>query len=213
VAHLTPERLVDLAEGAAVESSAAHLASCDSCRRALAGLRATMADVGGGVAPGDSDVPEPSPLFWDHLSDRVRDRVAEQGAPGGWSWIESWWRPRFVLPIVAGVAGAIALAVVVSRRPVAPNPIPAVPLRIDESAQLPSLPPLEPLGAPDDPSLSLIADYGTALGWDDMRQEMGVVGHVGATDEAVTTLSAEERQELRRLLEEEMTQPSALGAS
>jgi hypothetical protein len=216
VAHLTPEQLVDLAEGTAAESSAPHLGTCGSCRGALAALRATMADVGGGpdpVNPVNNDVPEPSPLFWDHFAHRIRDQVAEQGAPDGWSWMEGWWRPRVVLPIVATVAGAIVLAVVVSRRPIAPNPIPAVPLRIDESAQLPSLPPLEPLGAPDDPSLGLMADYGTALGWDDMRQEMAVAGHVGATDEAVTTLSADERQELQRLLEEEMTQPSALGAS
>ena len=37
--------------------------------------------------------------------------------------------------------------------------------------------------------------------------------HVGGSDEVVIALNAEERQELQRLLEEEMTQPSALGAS
>jgi hypothetical protein len=42
---------------------------------------------------------------------------------------------------------------------------------------------------------------------------MALVSHVGSTDEAVIELSAEERQELQRLLEEEMTQPSALGTS
>jgi len=207
MAHLTPARLVDFAEGTEAEHAVPHLAECSACRRTVAELRATLA----GVA--DVNVPEPSPLFWDHLSARVRDGVAEESAPGGTRWVEHWLRPRVVLPILAGVAGAVVVAVVASRGPNVQTPIPSTPLPIGESAQLPSLPPLEPLGAPDDPSLGLMADYGTALNWDDMREEMAVVSRVGSTDEAVIALSAEERQELQRLLEEEMTQPSALGTS
>jgi hypothetical protein len=216
MAHLTPAQFVDLAEGIEAEGAGRHLAECDACRRGLAELRATMADVAGPARRGDlgiSDVPEPSPLFWDHLSARVRQGVAEQGAPGGARWVERWLRPRVVWPILAGAAGAVVLAVVASRGPVVVKPIPATPLPIGDGAQLPSLPPLEPLGTADDPSLGLMADYGTTLSWDDMREEMTLGGHVGSTDEAVIALSAEERQELQRLLEEEMTQPSALGTS
>jgi hypothetical protein len=209
MAHISPARLVDLAEGAIAEQSEAHLAACETCRRAVAELRATMADAAG---PG-IDVPEPSPLFWEHMSARVSEAVAEQGGPAGARWFERLLRPRVVLPILAAVAGAAVLAVVVSRTPGVLIPIPSTPLPIDERAQLPSLPPLEPLGAADDPALGLLADYGTTLGWDDMREEMTSATHVGSTDEAVTTLSAEEREALQRLLEEEMTQPSALGAS
>jgi hypothetical protein len=207
MAHLTPARLVDLAEGTEAEHAVPHLAECNACRRAVAELRATMA----GVA--DVHVPEPSPLFWDHLSARVRDGVEEQSAPGGIRWVERWLPPRLLLPILAGVAGAVIVAVVTSRGPDVQTPIPSTPLPIGEAAQLPSLPPLEPLGAADDPSLGLMADYGTALNWDDMREEMALASHVGSTDEAVIALSADERQELQRLLEEEMTQPSALGTS
>jgi hypothetical protein len=212
MAHLTPARLVDLAEGTEPESAVPHLGECDACRRSLAELRATMTVVVGPGGRGDDAVPEPSPLFWDHLSARVRDRVAES-APGGTGWVESWLRPRVALPILATVAGVVIVAVVASRGPIVQTPIPSTPLPIGESAQLPSLPPLEPLGTADDPSLGLMADYGTALSWDDMREEMALPGRAGSTDEAVITLSAEERQELQRLLEEEMTQPSALGAS
>lgn len=213
MAHLTAAQFVDLAEGTEADRGVPHLAECAACRRRLAELRATMADVDGPEDRGAHTVPEPSPLFWEHLSARVRDGVAEQGAPGGTRWVERWLRPRVVLPILAGVAGAVILAVAASRRPIVVNPIPATPLAIGESAQLPSLPPLEPLGAADDPSLGLMADYGTALSWDDMREEMTPVSHVGSADEAVIALSREERQELQRLLEEEMTQPSALGTS
>jgi hypothetical protein len=126
-----------------------------------------------------------------------------------------------VLPILVGVAGAVLVAVATSRRPVVQTPIPATPLPTDEALlvpfeSVPSLQPLAPFGAADDPSLGLMADYGTTLGWDEMREEMAVApraGVVRGANEAVIALSAEERQELLRLLEEEMTQPSALGTS
>jgi hypothetical protein len=217
MAHLKPARLVDLAEGVEPEQSVSHLAECDTCRRALAELRATMAAVAGPGDPGGSgsnDVPEPSPLFWEHLSARVHNVVAEEGRPARVGWLDRWLRPRVIAPVIAGAA-ALALVGLAVRSAKAPPhiPIPSSTLPIADTASLTSLPPLEPLGTADDPALGLIEDYGTALGWDDMREEMAVVSHPGGTDEAVTTLSAEERQELQRLLEEEMTQPSALGAS
>jgi hypothetical protein len=212
MAHLNPARLVDLAEGVEAEQSVPHLAECATCRRALAELRAAMANI---ARPGSDDVQEPSPLFWDHLSARVRDAVAEEAKPGRASWPEHWLRPRLIAPVVVSALALVALAVRSPKAPTAKS-IPSTPLPIVATTPLPSLallPPLEPLGASDDPALGLMEDYGTTLGWDDMREEMAVVSHAGGTDEAVTTLSAEERQELQRLLEEEMTQPSALGAS
>ena len=68
--HLQPDELVDVAEGTRPESSVPHLASCEVCRLQLADLKATIS------AAADVEVPEPSPLFWDHLSARVRDAVA-----------------------------------------------------------------------------------------------------------------------------------------
>lgn len=214
MAHLKPARLVDLAEGVEAEESVPHLAECDTCRRALAEVRSAMADI---AQPGSDDVKEPSPLFWDHLSARVRDAVAEEGQRGRATWSDRWLRPRLIAPVLVS-ALALALVVLVVRNAKAPT-AKAIPSTMQPIAattplpSVPSLPPLEPLGAADDPALGLMEDYGTTLGWDDMREEMAVVSHAGGTDEAVTTLSAEERQELQRLLEEEMTQPSALGAS
>ena len=48
----------------------------------------------GGVA--EVEVPEPSPLFWDHLSARVRDAVAAEPARRWWSGVRSW--PRWLMP-------------------------------------------------------------------------------------------------------------------
>jgi len=71
--HLTEGELLDLAEGARPESSAGHLASCEACRRQLMDLRSAM------TAAAAVDVPEPSPLFWEHLSVRVREAVEAEG--------------------------------------------------------------------------------------------------------------------------------------
>jgi hypothetical protein len=214
MAHLKPARLIDLAEGVEAEQSVPHLAECETCRRALVELRATMADVARPGAPGSHDVPEPSPLFWDHLSARVRNAVAEEGSPARVGWLDRWLRPRVLAPVLAGAMALVIVAFAVrSANAPPPAPIPPSMLPVAVTAPLPSLPPLEPLGASDDPALGLIEDYGTQLGWDDMREEMAVITHAGGIDEAVTTLTAEERQQLQQLLEEEMAQPTALGAS
>jgi hypothetical protein len=77
--HLKPEELVDLAEGTIAEASVPHLATCAACRGQLEMLRAMEARAR------DFDVPEPSPLFWDHLSSRVQEAIAADSAqPAGW---------------------------------------------------------------------------------------------------------------------------------
>jgi len=81
------------------------------------------------------------------------------------------------------------------------------------TAMLLSLPPLEPLGAADDPQLGLVADYGTTLDWDEMREEMALPSPGGVTNSSaalVDTLTIDEQRELQRLLTDEMAQPSAL---
>ena len=70
MAHLTASRLIDLAEGAAPEAFAPHLQTCAACRQQLDALCTTMSAVAEVAAP------EPSPLFWDHLSARVHEAVA-----------------------------------------------------------------------------------------------------------------------------------------
>ena len=97
--HLTPDELVDLAEGARPESSAPHLASCATCRAQLNEMRAMMSDAAG------VDVPEPSPLFWDHLSQRVREAVANEPPPA------PGWMNRLNVAWAAGVFGAVAVVV------------------------------------------------------------------------------------------------------
>ena len=212
MSHVTTEQLIDLAEGAQAESSAPHLQSCGSCRQQLAELRAMMSAVA------EIEAPEPSPLFWDHLSARVHDAVdAEHGSGAGLAGggraagatIAAWLRMRPALVgafavLVAAVAGALVGALVGAgvltlqmARP-ASDVTPAA--SVAEAADLASG--LTPVA--DDPSLALVADLAAGLDWEAARA-VGLITHVGASDDAVNQLTAGERRELRQLLQGELS--------
>jgi hypothetical protein len=184
--HLRPDELVDLAERTRDESDVPHLRSCASCRKQLDELRATMSMAAA------VDAPEPSPLFWEHLSSRIHDAAAAGPAPRahGWSIAASW---RFWSVPVALTAAVIVAVAIVPRGPVR---APAhSPLRPDAAYALDSL--------PDDPALNLVADLASTMTYDE-ASEIAAGGHAGSIDEAVGSLSAAERQELHRLLDEAM---------
>ena len=199
--HLQSDDLIDLAEGARLESSAPHLQTCDQCRRRLADLRASMS------AAADVDVPEPSPLFWDHFSARVRAAIAADGAPRRVLW------DRLAVPIsIAACAAVIIAAVVTLRVGRTPGFVPsrAIPMAshtpwADDRADADVAP------LPDDPSLDLVADLAsqvTQADWDSAGVQ-GLEMHEDAADNAIGQLSAGERRELQRLLKEELTRRGA----
>jgi hypothetical protein len=193
--HLAPEELIDLAEGARAEAAAPHLQSCEACRQQIAALRGSMATVVDAAS-----IPEPSPLFWDHLSQRVREAVAAEETRGSRF---AGWREGIALPAswrgwsMAGVAAAVAISIYVT----APRT-----LRLPSGARdggTAASAPLQPFGAVDDPSLALFADLTEQM---DSRAitEIGWSSHVGAVDEVVASLTDDERLELQRLLKEEL---------
>ena len=185
--HLTSEELLDLAEGTRPPGSAPHLATCDECRHQLHELRSVMATIA-------VDVPEPSPLFWDHLSARVREAVAQDTvASRSWFGFGRWaWG-------VAAVMTAAVVAIAVSLAPrTAPPSITHAPAAVQEPvADAGSVAPA------DDPSFMLLGDLAGGLDWD-VAAEAGIGMPVGAADSAVVELSEAERTELQRLLREAM---------
>jgi hypothetical protein len=204
MSHLRFDELVDLAEGAAAESAAPHLSACDSCRRQLADLRATMA------AAARVEVPEPSPLFWDHLSERVREAVAADGVSR-----RSWWRPLtwppLAVPAAAGAAAAAGVVVAIVFAALLTSRVLAPVSPAGDSASSPAGPAVLSVWAEfaDDPSLSLVADLATQMDWDgDAASELTAPSHVGAADQVMGELSAGERIEMRRLLQAELARPS-----
>jgi hypothetical protein len=201
--HLKPEELIDLAEGGRDDSSAPHLAACAACRQQLVAARAMLASVA------DVDVPEPSPLFWDHLSRRVSDAVAAEGGSRQ-RWLDTWSWKRLGLPIAAGALAAVALAVVLTPMLQAPGgPVDAVPF----SASPPggstqgSLAPtstaelLSEAGS-DDASLELVADL--VAGLDASAADQAGLAARGSAEQAVTSMTGDELRELGRLLREEL---------
>jgi hypothetical protein len=210
--HLNADELVDLAEGARPESSAPHLAACERCRAQLADLRAMMSAVA------DVEMPAPSPLFWDHFSQRVHDAVAAEEAeargsarlkgarsivPRVRSFVPRTMR-SFVLAILgarAFQASVLAIAALViffvsNSRVMAPH--------------APGVAPPPPLVARDllsdlpegDASLSLVATLAASLDAD--TAGASDLARVGSAEHAVTHMNDSELRELHRLLQEEL---------
>jgi hypothetical protein len=204
--HLTPEQFVDLAEDVQPESAVPHLAACEACRTELADLRAMMSAA---AEPGVDVVPEPSPLYWNQLSARVRDGVAQQPPS---------WRERLMQLLVPALGAALAtaiLAVALSDRAADAPAIPSSPIVSGEATlvpeRTPSLPPLAPLGAADDPQLAVVAAVATTVdwnAWDEMMDEVAM-STADTSDAVASALTQDEQRELQRLLTEAIAQPGA----
>ena len=149
----------------------------------------------------DVDVPEPSPLFWDHFSARVRGAVAEEGVPrrSFWTW------PRLVMPVAAAAMAGIILAVLnTGRVPTsAPGPVP-----IAQTASVGAIELLaDPQAAGDDTALTLVAELSSDLDFDSAREAGLAVA--GSAEHAVTHMNGGELRELQRLLQEELARSGA----
>ena len=199
--HLNSDQLVDIAEGTRPESSAPHLAGCEACRAQLHELRAMMS------AASEAEVPEPSPLFWDHLSSRVREAVATertQPAPSR-STFGEWLRSR-AGQVTLLVAATLLLAVALNQPATAPAPI-ASPATVTVADAAPVIELLSDVAANDDASLTLVASLTDAVDLDTVR-EAGLAP-AGSAEHAVTHMTDVELRELRRMLKEEMTRSGA----
>jgi hypothetical protein len=172
----------------------------------------------------DVEVPEPSPLFWDHLSSRVSQAVAmEEGVAGparlkgsrsyaevfrsfaevftgSWGLRSSFGARGFQASVA--VAAGVLIAVASSSR--APSP-PAHPslvsaANIGATTELLS-------DVADDASLTLVASLTDEADLDTVR-EAGLAPR-GSAEHALTHMSDGELRELGRLLKEELARPGA----
>jgi hypothetical protein len=195
--HLRPDELIDLAEGTRAVSSAAHLAECAVCRLHLAELKAMMS------AAADVDVPEPSPLFWDHFSARVRQAVDAEGAPrrSFWTW------PRVVIPAISVATAVLAVAVTLNRG--AGHVIVPLPAVVPAPVALPvaSVDILADPQSAGDTALTLVAELSSDMDFETAR-DAGLAAR-GSAEHAVTHLTGSELRELQRLLQEELARSGA----
>jgi hypothetical protein len=197
--HLTPEQLVDAAEATQNASVVAHLSACAACRAQVSQLRDTMAS----VLAEDVSVPEPSPLFWDHLQQRVVDAVeAERLSEHVITRFARSLRPAVLAPIAAALLVAVGVLVTnVSRR----SPVttaPAQPTLVGDQSAAASSRELLRDSMDDDPSLQLIADLAVDVDWSEA--ESASLAPDGSADHAVSHMSARDLKELQRLLRAEL---------
>jgi hypothetical protein len=201
--HLNTETLVDIAEGTRPESAAPHFAACELCRAHVRELRAMMA------AAQDVEVPEPSPLFWDHLSSRVSRAVAEEGArlPPARVFFSVLRARTFQASAFVAVM-ALLIAVVLTPRIPAPvpafidAPAPGSVAEADIGLEL-----IRDVTSDDDASLTVVASVTDDVDMETAR-EAGLAPR-GSAEHAVTHMSAGELRELGRLLQEELARSGA----
>jgi len=177
--HLDPDELIDAIERMLAPDRQAHLATCEQCQGQVAGLSSVLADAT------LVSVPEPSPLFWTHFSERVRTAIDDDVAPGD-NW-PSWLRWQVLLPL--GAVAMIILALMIS-----------VPKQDAEAPQVAS----EEAAPAIDDSWPMVAALVGDLNFETAAQA-GVLVTPGVAERAVLELDAEERQELTRLLKAELT--------
>jgi hypothetical protein len=208
--HLSESEFVDLAEneGSLDARRAAHVETCGACREQLTALRAMLRDAG------SVEVPEPSPLFWEHMSNRVRAELAAEPLPvrSGWSWIGL----RGLMPlaavaalIVAVISGLLLVRTVRIGNPASPGN--QAPPAVDQMASVMVLPvPARPETTPDADNAEVWAVL-TAAASDLALEDARAAGmHVlpAAIDYAVQDLSEAELAELGRLLQSELKRSS-----
>ena len=198
--HLNAGELVDIAEGTRPESAAPHLAACEPCRVQLSGLRAMMA------AAKAIDVPEPSPLFWDHLSSRVSEAVAQDAGPRR-SWLSGLpWKRGALGPVEIMAVAALLIVAVITSRALAPAPI-GVAVSPQATVADAGRELLAELAPESDPSLTLVASLTDDVDLETAR-EAGLTPR-GSAEHAVTHMSDGELRELGRLLKEELARSGA----
>jgi hypothetical protein len=211
MSHLSDIELVDFIDEDLPPGRAAHVDRCESCRARVASLRETISRTS------EVDIPEPSPLFWEHFGARVRESVnaAEIEQPAGrFEWLRS--------PVAKWAAsGAFVAFVLMATMWPATAPTVKTPA-VGPVAQLASpAAPSEPvapdaaidmgnaMGDPDrDAAWALVRTVADDASWDDVVGA-GLAAAPESTDLAARTLSAPERAELVRLLQAEIKQPGA----
>lgn len=191
--HLTPEQFVEALERPLPPERQAHLAVCAACATSLGEMRLLMDDVALAGA-----VPEPSPLFWDHLSARVRAAVDVEPVP-----VTPWWGGWRGVATISGVIGVVALAVVL-RSSNAPTPVVGGAAAVSTTSDVATV-----AAEASDDVWNMIAVAAPAMPVDAMF-EAGLKPGPAATQAAIESLTNAQRQELVKLLRAEMGSSGAL---
>jgi hypothetical protein len=207
--HLTEIECVDLLEDASrlSQDRRRHAETCEACRLQAGTLRTVLAQAAA------DELPEPSPLYWDHFSARVSAAVrAEPSAPASKPWAE--WIRGPLAPWAAAAAMAILIMMTVVWRATLHAPdgrvgvLPAAvgAPEIVAPGQMAAVIEKDNLDA--DEAWAVVRSAAEGLAWED-AQAAGISVHPDSVEGIMLELSAEERAELARLLDTEMKRSGA----
>jgi hypothetical protein len=166
--HVSDEALADLAEGHGAAGDRAHADACGACASRVAEVRSTL------DLARRTDVPEPSPLYWDAMRRSVGRRIGEEPRARP---VRAWLAP---LAVAAALVAAVALT---TGRTQAPS---ATPAGLPAWSALPE--------AQDDPSLVVLE--GLAAGGDGLE----ALGEGAGVGPFLASLSDEDCQALAESL-------------
>lgn len=196
--HLDDTQIVDAVDGRLDAAAAAHAQTCEHCRARLAemqGMLGLLAAV---------DVPEPSPLFWDHFPSRVSRAIDATAAP------QRWFTPARLGWGSAAVLIVVLLLVVPSRLMPPAGQDQPVEGAVHSTSTISN--PLEPWPTEDDldadDAWALMRIVAEEIDYEDARQ-IGVAPRAGSIERAAMELSDSERAELARLIERELKRTGA----
>jgi hypothetical protein len=191
--HLSDTEFVDLIDGVLPAERRQHVVTCDPCRAQADALRSAL------TSASDAQIPEPSPLFWDHFSARVHEGVQEAAREQPVAWFA---RPTLRWTLAGTLATVVLVAVVwqastpTSLRPVAPETVAPVAVASNDAD-------IDTFDPDADPAWALVRTVADEATWDD-EDATGLGVRPGAAERAMANLTHAERSELVRLLKAEM---------
>ena len=195
--HLGHDELIALAEETA--STHPHLALCDACRTRVEEFRQVLSRAR------SVDVPEPSPLFWDHFSQRVHSAVASEAhEPARMRFARGWW------PALAGALAIVIIGFAVTMRSgrpqIGPSQAAVPPAAAEQAVATVTDVPVaaDPQDqAADDQTWAFMSDLTSQIDWEHV-EEAGMMPQPGSADLVLQEMTADEQRSLLELLQQEM---------
>jgi len=211
--HLSDVQFTAALEDELDPAGSAHLDACGECAAKVRELHTVLASLK------HATIAEPSPLFWERFGARVNEAIDSAQAPAaaswGWAANRGWLAAAAIVPLVMMIGG-LAWYVIRSgaderSRPAPQTAAAAKPLDAGLPAgRDPGVDASNLAGDPpdDDRAWALMRSLAIDLHYDDAR-EAGILPRPGAIETAAIELSALERAELVRLLQDELKRTGA----
>lgn len=195
MSHLTAAEMIDLLEGTLADERRAHARECARCRDEAA--QAAIAY----EAARDAEIPEPSPLYWEHLSQRVHDAIRQAPPHARWRALLEW---RGALAAAAAVMLLVIGTTLSWRAGVGVSP-PSAPIAptIATTAETSTTDALQNASLESGADWEVVAGAAEGMEWD-TAGEAGLGVKPGAAEHAVLQLSDDQREELARMLQAEI---------